>query len=79
MEYRIEIRNSDDDLIQILENAHDMELVEAINQPTQLSFSLPATDPKLHFVTKANELWVREVDGDTIPTKTKLLIQEDIH
>jgi len=79
MEYRIEIRNSDGDLIQILENAHDMELVEAINQPTQLSFSLPATDPKLHFVTKANELWVREVDGDTIPTKTKLLIQEDIH
>jgi len=79
MEYRIEVRNSSDELVQILENAHGMELTQAVNQPTQLTFSLPATDPKLYFVTKSNELWVREVDGDTVLTKTKLLIQEDIH
>jgi len=79
MEYRIEVRNSSDELIQILENAYGMELTQAVNQPTQLTFSLPATDPKLHFVTKSNELWVREVDGDTILTKTKLLIQGDEH
>jgi len=79
MEYQIEIRNSSGDLVHILQNAHGIELIEAVNQPTQLTFSLPATDPKLHFVTKSNELWVREVDGDTILTKTKLLIQEDIH
>jgi len=79
MNYQIEVRDSDGDLVQVLENALNITLTEAINEPTQLSFTLPATDPKLHFITKANELWAREVDGDTIPAKTKLLIQEDIH
>jgi len=79
MEYQIEVKNSSGDLIQILENAHGIELIEAINQPTQLSFLLPSTDWKLYYVTKANEYWVREVEGDTILTKTKLLIQEDVH
>lgn len=77
--YLIEVRNSAGDLVQVLKNAFDIELEESINTPIRLSFSLPATDLKLYYVTKANELWVREVDGDTILTKTKLLIQEDIH
>ena len=80
MEYSIEIwNNAGDELIQVLENAFDITLTEAINAPKILTFSLPATDTKLHYVTKANEYWAREVVGDTVIAKTKLLLQEDIH
>ena len=79
MEYSIEIHTSAGALVQVLGNTFNAFLTEAINAPKILTFSLPATDPKLHFVTKATELWAREVVGDTVIAKTKLLIQEDIH
>jgi len=75
--YLIEVRESDGDLVQVLKNAFDMELEESINAPKRLTFSLPATDPKLHYITKADELWVRDIDADTIIAKTKLIRQED--
>lgn len=79
MEYSIEIHTSAGALVQVLENAFDGTLTEAINAPKILTFSIPATDPKLHFATKANEFWVREVVGDTVITKNSLIRQEDIH
>ena len=78
--YNIEIWNSaGDELIQVLKNAHDIVLEETVNAPKILTFSLPATDRKLHYITKANEIWVRDTGDDSIVVKTKLLRQEDIH
>jgi len=77
--YQIEVRESDGDLVQVIKNAFGIELEEAINAPKRLTFSLPATDPKLYYITKANELWVRDVEADTIIAKTKLIRQEDMH
>jgi len=76
--YLIEVRESDGDLVQILENASEIEMEEAINAPTRLTFSLPSTDTKLYYVTKDKELWVRDTDADDVIVKTKLIRQEDV-
>jgi len=77
--YIVEIRDTSGNLIHLLENAFDIELEEAVNTPIRVTFSLPATDPKLYYVTKANEIWARDTEADEVLAVTKLLIQEDEH
>jgi hypothetical protein len=79
MNYQIEVRNGDGDLIEVLKNLSEAELTLAINTYPTLSFSLPTTDPQLHYITKATEFWVRETDSDEIKAKTKMILQEDEH
>lgn len=76
-DYIIEIRDPDGDLIGILKDASDIILTEGINTPKTLTFILPANDFRTPDITRANELWIRKVDIDTIIAKFRLLRKED--
>lgn len=65
-------------LIAVLKNAYGIELVETINAPTTLSFRSPADEAKLAYVTRANEIWVRDVKNNVVLVKTKLLRDDDM-
>jgi len=79
IKYIVEVRDGSDDLVCILENAHDIKYVEAINQAPQLSFSLPADDDKANYILKANEIWIRnyEPDSPTVVNRFRLSRRSD--
>jgi len=75
--YQIEVHNTDGTLVAILEKAFDISLEEKVNSPKVASFAIPSDDSKLTYVTRARELWVRDVANNTVIAKTKLLRKED--
>lgn len=69
---QIEVRDSDGALIAILDNAHNIRIVQEDNAPTILEFDLPADDRKGDNLTLANEIWIRSVKTGGIVAKFKL-------
>lgn len=74
--YTLEIRDSSGNLVNILENAHDISYTQEINAPYSLSFSIPSDDSKEASVLLSNEYWLRNSAG-TIIKKFKLLRKTD--
>jgi predicted small metal-binding protein len=75
--YRIEVRNSDDELIAILEHAHNIRYMQKINEPHELIFRLPADDDKIENIALANEFWLRDNSTNEVVRKFKLHAQRD--
>jgi len=75
--FRIEIRNPNGALLGILKDAFNITLEESINAPKILSFTIPATDFRVAYISKINEFWVRDMTADTVIAKTKLMRFED--
>lgn len=69
---QIEVRDNDGALIAILDNAHNIRIVQEDNAPTILEFDLPADDRKGDNLTLANEIWIRSVKTGGIVAKFKL-------
>jgi hypothetical protein len=66
---QIEVRDNDGALIAILDNAHNIRVVQEDNTPTILEFDLPADDRKGDNLTLANEIWVRSIKTGGIVAK----------
>ncbi len=67
LRYIIEVRNSSDELLAILQNAHGIKLVEEVNRPPLLDFKLPADDSKLTHINRSNQIWLRDYEtGDVV-------------
>ena len=79
IKYIVEIRDSSDNLVCILENAHSIKYIEAINVAPTLSFSLPADDDKADYILKANEIWLRnyEPESPTLVNRFRLAKRYD--
>ncbi|MCJ7828152.1 MAG: hypothetical protein MUP81_00230 [Dehalococcoidia bacterium] len=75
--YQIEVHDSLGNLIAILDKAYKISLEETINAPTSLTFSAPADDSKLAYITRARELWVRDVKNNVVLAKLRLLRDDD--
>jgi hypothetical protein len=75
--YQLEVRDSAGNLLGILKNAFGISLEETTNAPTRLSFKLPGDDDNLTLITRANEIWVRDVKTNTVIFTTKLQRKED--
>ena len=69
---QIEVRDNDGALIAILDNAHNIRIVQEDNAPTILEFDLPADDRKGDNLTLANEIWIRSIKTGGIVAKFKL-------
>lgn len=55
------------ELLSILENAHAIAIEQSLNTAPVITFSLPADDDKSVLLTRANEVWIRDiVTGDVI-------------
>ncbi|AGG07987.1 hypothetical protein B1778_04370 [Dehalococcoides mccartyi] len=55
------------ELLSILENAHSIAIEQSLNKSPVISLSLPAGDDKSVLLTRANEVWIRDiVTGDVI-------------
>ena len=55
------------ELLSILENAHAISIEQSLNKAPVITFSLPADDDKSVLLTRANEVWIRDiVTGDVI-------------
>lgn len=76
--YVLEIHSSDLKLVAVLENAFNISYTEAINEAPTLSFNLPADDAKVAYITKANEIWLRDYDTGTIVNKFWLTLEKDM-
>jgi len=79
IKYIIEIHDSSGNLVTILENAHDINYIEAINEAPILRFSLPADDTKAANIIKANEIWLINYEDETpsVVAKFRLSRRED--
>ena len=75
--YIIEARDSSGNLLAVLKNAYGISLEETVNKPASLTFLSPADDDKLSFFTRANEIWVRDVENNTVLEKIRMQYQED--
>jgi hypothetical protein len=76
--YLIEIHDSNGSLVAILDKVYEISLEETINSPALLTISIPSDDTKLSYITRARELWVRDVKTNTVISKTKLLRRDDV-
>jgi len=70
--YTIEIRDSSDDLVSILENATDILYTEQLNKPPMLDFKIPSDDSKLDDIDRDHELWLRDYGTGTLICKFRL-------
>ena len=70
--YQLEVRNTSDELLAVLENAFDINYIKQLNAPHVLRFSLPVDDSKISNVTKVNEIWLRENETGTVVRKFRL-------
>lgn len=75
--YQIEVHDTAGNLIAILEKAYKISLEETLNVPKTLTFSNPADDTKLSYITRANEIWVRDVKNNVVLAKVRLLRSDD--
>jgi len=76
--YQIEVHDTDGSLVAVLEKSYEISLEEKANAPKVLTFTIPADESKLTYITRARELWVRDVENDVVIAKTKLLRKEDV-
>jgi hypothetical protein len=75
--YTIEVHDSAGLLLAILKDAYKISLTETINAPKILTFFSPADEAKLSNITRAAELWVRDMRKNTIIAKTRLERRDD--
>jgi hypothetical protein len=75
--YRLEVRTPLGVLLCIIKEFHDATLEQAVNTHEILSFTVPNYEESLLYITRANEIWVRDMDTDTVIAKTRLKIRED--
>lgn len=75
--YTVEIRDSSGNLVNILENAHDISYTQEINAPYSLSFNVPSDDSKEANILLSNEYWLRDNNTGSIVKKFKLLRKVD--
>jgi len=76
--YQIEIHDLSGNLLAVFKDIIEPEFDEALNMAKLLSFSVPADDDKLSYITAANEIWVRDIRTNDIMVKTRLARREDI-
>ena len=67
--YTLEVRDNSGNLVSILENAFDRTYTEKINEPQQLTFSIPADDDKVSGLVKPNQIWLRDYSTGTLIKK----------
>lgn len=70
--YILELRNSDGDLVSILQKAYFISYSQAINNAHELAFTLPADDDKVSDIILANEIWLRNHRTGEVIKKFKL-------
>ena len=75
--YILEIRDSSDNLVAVLENAFDISYIRTLNQIPQLDFSLPADDDKAANLVRANKIVLRETHSNTVIEQFRLLKLRD--
>lgn len=75
--YVIEVRDSSGVLLVILKDTYGITLEESVNAPTALTFLSPADDAKLANITRANELWVRDMETFSVIANMRLLRDDD--
>ena len=75
--YLVELHDSDDKLVCILDNAYLIAYTEGINEAPTLSFELPADDDKAVNITKANEIWLRDYEAGTLVNRFRLTRKSD--
>lgn len=75
--YTLELRDSSDDLVAILENACQIRYEEATNRAPTLIFDIPTDDSKADNISSAHEIWLKKYDTDTLVGKFRLNKRED--
>ena len=78
MKYIVELHDSAGDLVAILQNATNPSYTENINQPNELSFSIPSNDSKEASITLANEIWLRNYDTGAVVKRFRLSTTKDV-
>ena len=77
LKYIVELRDSSGNLVNILQNAHEIAFAKALNEPATLAFALPADDAKASGIILANEVWLRNYDTGAIIKKFRLNLRRD--
>ena len=75
--YTIEVHDSSGNLLVILKDTYGISLEERINESPILTFLSDPSDTKLSYITRANEIWVRDVENNTVIAKTRLMRRDD--
>jgi len=75
--YILELRDSSDDLVAILENAYDIVYEQGTNQAPTLFFRIPTDDAKADDITSAHWIWLRSYPDNTLIEKFRLNKRED--
>jgi hypothetical protein len=70
--YTVEVHNTAGDLLAMLKYAYDVSYEQEVNASHVLAFQILADDPNLAYITKANELWLRDVTTGDVVRKFKL-------
>ena len=70
--YIVEVHETAGDLLAMLQYAFDVSYEQEVNASHVLMFTIMADDPKLAFITKANELWLRDIKNGLVVRKFKL-------
>jgi hypothetical protein len=75
--YIVEVHDSAGNLLAILKDAYGISLEENINAPKVLTFLSPPTETKLSYITRANEIWVRDMENNVVLAKVRLQRRDD--
>jgi len=76
--YIVEIHDGDGNLVAVLENAHQINYTQNLNNPHSLRFNIPSDDSKESNITLANELWLRDYSSGLVVKKFRLNQTRDL-
>jgi len=75
--YILEVRESDGDLVSMLQNAYDIAYTEVVNEPPTLDFKLPSDDDKVAGLARPNEIWLRNYDTQALIEKVLIGVRQE--
>ena len=75
--YYVEIRDPDDVLLGVIRDIIGGNLEQATNVPDVLSFDIPANEIRAEYLSRKNEIWVRDAYTDTVISICRIQMAED--
>ena len=64
--YKYSVRNADGSFYAFLTNVYNSKLVQEVNKPSELSFSIPYSEEVSSFIVGRSEIWLHDKDDNTL-------------
>ena len=75
--FYIEVRDPDDVLLGVIRDIIGGSLEQATNVPDVLSFDIPANEIRAEYLSRKNQIWVRDAYTDTVISICRIQMAED--